>query len=115
MKKILIFAFALIVISNLPIFSFFIREDYSYSNGDGTFKFVEDAGKGASFKTAVMRYGIFLCQHPEKDQGDNRLFRTFTLKPWRFWEWGQWIFRNERFSLPYKDPKTSKVSQKTGQ
>ena len=104
MKKTLIIIMAIVVISNLPFFSFFIRENYSYSNVDGTFKFTEDAGKGATFKTVIMRYGIFLCQHPEKDQGDNRLFRTFTLKPWRFWEWGQWIFRNERFFLPYLEP-----------
>jgi hypothetical protein len=51
-----------------------------------------------------MSYGYFLCQHPEKDQGDNRLYRTFTIKPWYFWEWYQMIFHSERFALPYKKP-----------
>ena len=104
MKKPLLIFSLLIILSNLPFFSFLLKENYSYSNIDGSFKFVEEAGKGASFKTAILRYGIFLGQHPEKDLGDNRLFRTFTLKPWRFWEWSDWIFRNERFFLPYKAP-----------
>lgn len=105
MKKFILISIAIIiVISNLPIFHFIAQEQYSYSNYNGTFVFVEESGKGGNFKTCLMRYGYFLCQHPEKDQGDNRLFRTFTLKPWRFWEWHQWIFRNERFYLPYLEP-----------
>jgi len=102
-----------IIASNLPLFSFLLQENYTYSNRDGTFTYNEEAGKGMSFLNCQKRYGYFLCQHPEKDLGDNRLFRTFTLKPWRFWEWGQWIFRNERFLLPYKDPYNKRTSYAT--
>jgi hypothetical protein len=105
MKKYWIIAFVLIIfISNFSPVNYFLIDDYTYSNIDGSFKFSEEGGKGLNYTNVVRNYAIFLCQHPEKDQGDNRLFRTFTLKPWRFWEWSQWIFRNERFLLPYLEP-----------
>lgn len=92
---------AVLIISNLPILNFFVGENYAYSNYDGSFTYSEEGGKGQSFKSALITYGAFLCRHPDKDQGDNRLYRTFTIKPWRFWEWREMIFHSERFSLPY--------------
>jgi hypothetical protein len=34
-----------------------------------------------------------------------RSFPFRTIKPWRFWEWREYIFHSDRFSLPYKAPK----------
>ena len=102
MKKYIIIVVAIILISNLPFLNFFIQENYTYSNADHTFTYSEEGGKGLSFKSCMISYGYFLCQRPEKDQGDNRLYRTFTIRPWRFWEWGQLIFHSDRFMLPYK-------------
>jgi len=104
MKKIVLFILVLVVISNLPFFGFLLKENYSYSNIDSSFVYTEEAGKSESFKSCLIRYGTYLCQHPEKDLGDNRLFRTFTIKPWRFWQWNDYIFHSDRFWLPYKDP-----------
>ncbi|OOQ58318.1 hypothetical protein [Mucilaginibacter pedocola] len=108
MKKTLIVVICVLVLTNLPIFDFFLKENYTYSNIDGSFIYSEESGKGQSFKTCLMRYGYFLCQHPEKDKGDNNLYRTFTIKPWRFWEWADFIFQHERFALPYKRTRETK-------
>ncbi|QEC74680.1 hypothetical protein [Mucilaginibacter ginsenosidivorax] len=102
-RKVLILILSIVIVSNLPFFTFFLQEDFTYSNADGTFTYSEEGGKGKSFEGCQRLYGYFLCQHPLKDQGDNELYRTFTIKPWRFWEWGEMIFHNERFKLPYKD------------
>ncbi|WP_143020769.1 hypothetical protein [Mucilaginibacter gossypii] len=106
MKKALITIVAAVLISNLPIFNFFLQENYEYQNFDSSFTYSEESGKGNSFKSCLINYGAFLCKHPEKDQGDNRLYRSFTIKPWRFWEWAQMLF-SERYRLPYKE-KTNK-------
>ncbi len=105
MKKAVIIISIIIVISNLPLWDFFLQENYSYSNLDHSFTYNEESGKGKSFIGCVKMYGHFLCEHPEKDQGDNKLYRTFTIQPWKFWEWRQYIFHSDRFSLPYLEPK----------
>jgi hypothetical protein len=100
-KNIVYVLLVLIVFSNLPFFDFFLQEDYTYTNADGSFIYSEAGGQGKSFWGCQRKYGYFLCQHPEKDRGDNQLYRTFTIKPWRFWEWREMIFHSERFGLPY--------------
>ncbi|WP_419699068.1 hypothetical protein [Mucilaginibacter sp. NFX135] len=107
MKKIILIITVIIIGSNLPFFSFFLEENYTYSNKDGSFTYSEESGKGKSYWGCQRLYGYFLCQHPEKNTGDIRLYRTFTIKPWRFWEWRQMIFHSERFLLPYQTPKVS--------
>jgi len=101
MKKALIVIGVIILVSNLPFFKFFLSEDFSYGNKDGSFYYNEESGKGQSYRSCLISYGYFLCQHPEKDQGDNKLYRTFTIKPRRFWEWGEMIFHSDRYTLPY--------------
>jgi hypothetical protein len=103
MKNTIIVLLAIILVANLPLWDFFLQEDYTYSNSDGSFTYNEEAGNGKSYWGCQRLYGYFLCQHPEKDHGDTNLYRTFTIKPWRFWEWREMIFHNERFRLPYKE------------
>lgn len=101
MKRTALIILAVVILSNLPFFNFFLQEDYEYQNIDKSFLYKEEAGKGKSFIGCVRSYGHFLCEHPEMDRGDNRLYRTFTIKPWRFWEWSEMLF-SERYRLPYK-------------
>ncbi|MFC0514600.1 hypothetical protein ACFFGT_10325 [Mucilaginibacter angelicae] len=103
MKKVILIASVIIALSNLPIFNFFLQEDFRYQNFDGSFLYKEEPGKGKSFIGCIRSYGHFLCEHPERDRGDNRLYRTFTIKPWRFWQWSEMLF-SERYRLPYKQP-----------
>lgn len=103
-KKIIIWASALILFINLPLWDFFLDRWYTYSNADGSFRFEEIPGKGFDATSVFLRYGAFLCQRPEKDRGDNNLYRNFTVQPWRFWEWRQMLMHYDRFSLPYKAP-----------
>src|ERR1700722_17407490 len=99
MKKALIILLVIIVISNLPLFNFFLQENFTYSNLNGSFYYNEEGGKGKSFEGCQRKFAYFLETHP--DEKDKSLYRTFTIKPWRFWEWYQMIFHHERFSLPY--------------
>jgi hypothetical protein len=107
MKRTIIIITAILLISNLPFFGFLWTEDFTYQNRDGSFVYNEEAGKGQSYRSCLINYGNFLCRHPDKDQGDNTLYRTFTIKPWRFWEWREMIFHSDRFKLPYLDPASS--------
>jgi len=102
-RRILIFLSAIILLANTPIFSFLMQDSFTYSNRDGSFRYIEEKEKGLSYRSCLINYGAFLCKHPEKDQGDNRLYRTFTIKPWRFWEWSNMLF-SDRYKLPYKQP-----------
>lgn len=87
---------------NYTPLNYILKEDYTYSNIDGSYTDSEEGGKGFDYETIVRRYATFMCKHPDKDLGDNRLFRTFTVKPWYIWEWHDMIFHSERFWLPYK-------------
>lgn len=99
MKKIAIILVVIIIISNLPLFNFFIQEDFTYRNFDGSFYYNEESGKGKSFEGCQRKYAYFLDTHPELK--NKTLYRTFTIKPWRFWEWYEMIFHPQRFGLPY--------------
>jgi hypothetical protein len=103
MKKALIIILAILVISNLPLFNFFFQENFTYRNYDGSFYYNEKGGKGKSFEGCQRLYGHFLETHP--DIKNKTLYRTFTIKPWRFWEWYQMIFQSKRFGLMYLEEK----------
>lgn len=101
-KITLIVISAMIVISNLPPIAFFFQENYTYQNQNGSFKYQEQSGKSLDFKVGKIRFERFKIENP--DNPNKTLFRTFTLKPYRFWEWWQMLINHERFSLPYLEP-----------
>jgi hypothetical protein len=96
-KKILLSILAILIISNLPPIQYFIRENYHYSNRDGSFEFTELDGN-RNFDVAKKQFANFKIRNPNNP--NRELFRTFTLKPWRFWEWWQMVRHFERFTLP---------------
>ncbi|MFC3199494.1 hypothetical protein ACFOET_17865, partial [Parapedobacter deserti] len=55
--------------------------------------------KGISYDTRDNAYHNFLNTNPTIK--DKQLYRTFTLDPWRFWEWKEWLDHFDRFTLPY--------------
>lgn len=77
-RSIIITVITIILISNLPLFTFFLQEHNTYSNADGSFTYSEEGGKGKSYWGCERMYSYFLCTHPEKDQGNNRLYRIWT-------------------------------------
>jgi len=95
---------AIYLLTNFTPINYFLKQNYTYTNIDGSFQFSEETGKGFNYESVVRNYAIFLCRHPDKDLGDNRLFRTFTFKPWYIPEWNDMIFHSDRFFLPYKAP-----------
>jgi hypothetical protein len=111
-KKIIIWTICFIIFINLPFWDFFTGEDYSFSNRDGSYTYVEMTGKGGDLKSTLLNYGGYLALHPEKDKDDNNLYRTFTIKPWRIWEWRQMIMHSDRFQLPYLDTSANPYKKK---
>lgn len=103
MKKrnriIAIIILGIIIISNTPPFQFFLQENYHYKNKDGSFQFTEQAGMGRDFQVAKRQFKNFVKTHPNNQ--NKTLYRTFLVKPWKFWEWYQLIFNNERFRLTF--------------
>ncbi len=89
----------IIILSNTPPAQFFLSQEYHYTNGDNSFQYTESPGKALDFKVAQKRWERFKLQNPNKDQ---TLYRTFTIRPWEFWEWWQYTAHPNRFSLPYK-------------
>ena len=103
-KVITVTVVVIILLANYSPLNYFLRQNYTYSNIDGSFTFSEEYGKGFDHLSVFRRYAVFLARNPDKDFGDNRLFRTFTLQPWAFWQWHEMIFHSDRFRLPYKEP-----------
>ncbi len=101
LKTTLIITAIIIILSNTTPAQFFLLEEYHYTNGDRSFQYTESPGKALDFKVAEKRWERFKLQHPEKD---HTLYRTFTIKPWQFWEWWQYIAYNKRFTLPFTPP-----------
>ncbi len=97
-KIFLLIITAIVFISNLPPITYFLQEKYHYQNKDGSFQFSEQGGPTQDFEVAKAKFESFKIKNPKNPH--QRLFRTFTLKPWRFWEWWQMIRHYERFSLP---------------
>jgi len=98
-KVIIIVIVSIVFISNLPPITYFLQEEYHYQNKDGSFHFSEPGGATQGFDIAKKRFESFKTKNP--DNPNKELFRTFKLKPWRFWEWWQMIKHFERFTLPY--------------
>lgn len=90
---------AILWVSNYTILSYFLKRNYTYSNYNATFLYEELRLQGRPYEGRDRRYQSFLEQHPNVK--DKQLYRTFSLDPWRFWEWHEWVNHFERFKLPY--------------
>jgi len=94
---------AIVWVSNYTILGYFLKRNYTYSNYNGSFRHYEDRLKGKSYGGRDKRYSTFLAKNPNIK--NKQLYRTFTLDPWRFWEWREWIEHFDRFTLPYLSEK----------
>lgn len=96
-KVIAISIITLIIISNTPPFQFFLQENYHYQNKDGSFQFTEQPGPTQGFNVAIERFADFKLKNPDNQY--KILYRTFTFKTWRFWEWYEMVKNSERYKL----------------
>lgn len=99
-RYIVIALLVIVVISNTPPAQFFLLENYGYRNQDASFTYTEEPGKALDFIVCERRWEHFKAENPENSNWT--LYRTFTIKPWQFWEWWQYIAHTKRFTLPYK-------------
>lgn len=107
-KWLVIVVIAVLLIFNFTPLSYILHENYTYSNGDGSFSDSEEAGGKPAFLTVTYDFRDFLKKHPEQKAKDSTLYRTYTIKPWRFWQWSDYLFCPERFRLPYLDTTKAK-------
>jgi hypothetical protein len=98
-KRWLVIVVIIIIISNLPPINYFFQECYTYQNNDGSFKYTEDSEKGLDYEVGQIRWNRF--QKCNSVNPNKTLYRTFTLKPWRFWEWWNMLSNAKRFDYPY--------------
>lgn len=97
-KITLVIAISIIIISNSPPITYFFQEQYHYQNKDGSFEFVEQAGPTQNFEVAKASFKSF--KNENLQHKNDLLFRTFTFKPWRFWEWRQMLVDYDKYELP---------------
>ena len=98
----LIAIIVVVVISNTPPMQYFLLENYSYQNANGSFKYTEEPGQALDFKVGERRWQRFKTEN--RNNPNQMLYRTFRIKPWQFWEWWQFIGHSRRFTLPYLNP-----------
>lgn len=97
-RKIILIIIVIIFISNLPPVYYFIGEEYHYQNLDASFEFTEQPGKTQNFDIAIRRFESFNNVYPERP---DILYRTFRVKPWKFWEWYNYFTNIGRVRIPY--------------
>ncbi|WP_316846866.1 hypothetical protein [Pedobacter psychrodurus] len=98
-RTLIISIVSVIIISNLPPISYLFQEKYHYQNKDRSFEFTEMGGPTQNFESALARFESYKRKNPENP--NRTLYRTFTLKPWKFWEWWEMIAHSKRFRLPF--------------
>ncbi|PWS26177.1 hypothetical protein DHW03_15390 [Pedobacter yonginense] len=98
-NKILLIIIGIIFISNLPPVYYFLGEEYHYQNFDASFEFTEQPGTTQNFYMASRRFESFKERNPNNI--NQTLYRTFTIKPWKFWEWWSMISKGKRFKCQY--------------
>jgi hypothetical protein len=100
--KIFIGVVSILLMLNYTPLVHFLKEDYTYQNFDRSFIITEE--NGFDYEVVKLRYQRFLSKNPIKARLNNSLYRNFKMRPWYIWEWSDYIFQHERFSLPYKEP-----------
>jgi hypothetical protein len=95
-------AIAIIILSNTPPAQFFLLPNYSYQNRNGSFQYSEEPGKGMDFEAGKIQFEGWKKQN--SGNINHSLYRKFTIKPWQFWEWWQYIAHSDRFKLPLLKP-----------
>lgn len=90
---------AIIILSNTPPAQFFLLPTYGYQNKDRSFTYSEEPGKGMDLEAGMIQFEGWKKQNP--DNPNHILYRTFSIRPWQFWEWWQYVANAQRFRLPY--------------
>ena len=90
---------AIILLSNTPPAQYFLLRNYNYQTEDRSFNFTENAGSPLDYRVCEQRWEEYRQKDPNNK--NKILYRTFTIKPWQFWEWWQYLVHPKRFTLPY--------------
>lgn len=96
-KTAAILLITLIILSNTPPAQYFLLPHYHYQNSDGSFQYSEEPGKGMDFQAGQIQFEAWKQQN--KNNPHQTLYRTFSIRPWAFWEWWQFLVYSERFSV----------------
>lgn len=102
MKKLMITLGIFLILSNLPpikpLLEMFFTPPYRYVTRDQMFKDgYENNRMGKSYDEVMLLFDQFKQEH---NQPNAVLYRKFTIKPYKFWLWGDYLF-HPKYRLPY--------------
>lgn len=102
MKKLMITVGIFLALSNLPpvkpLLEMFFSPPYRYVTVDNGFKDgYENNRMGKSYDEVMLLFDQFKREH---NKPDLVLYRTFTIKPYKFWLWGEYLF-HPKYKQPY--------------
>ncbi len=72
---------------------------YAFETRNMEFEFTVDPAGGADVAMMEQEFRKFLDLHPSTR--DRKLYRTFEMKPWQFWNWYHFI-TSELYKYPLK-------------
>jgi hypothetical protein len=99
-KIVLIIAVFLVIVTNaFPIFSAWRWYYFTTKNGEFYFDMFE--AKGRDFAMMNRWWDDYRA---ERNPTDTTIYRTFSINPFAFWEWRQYLF-SDKYRYPYINPK----------
>ena len=102
MKYIWIIITLVVILANL-IKPIQIGKEYKFKTMDNTFLYEVVPSKGGEVSTMEYSFDVYKENRQLNDE-DLILYRTFTVKWWQFWKWGEFLFdRNHFYTYPYLD------------
>jgi hypothetical protein len=101
-KKAIVMFLVFLILCNLPPlkwpFTWFDHDDYRYSNDNGSFTYAEFQFKERDFAMGWRRFTDF---KKECKCADTTLFRLNHNNPFKFWRYGDYLFK-KKYRLPYQ-------------
>lgn len=96
---------AIIVVSNIPVVSFFIGfiSDERHFYGQNDYVYISQSGFDSrnshyeDYEDIISGFERYKKAYPE----DSILYRTFKINPLKFWYWREYIVE-PKYRLPYK-------------
>jgi hypothetical protein len=106
-KSILIIVVGLMIWSSNvipPIHNLFTFIGEGFSVHPESYRFVTKDKKFAYSGGLTFLYvdSAFMCYQRKYFTADKKLYRTRSMKVWRFWHWGEYLFKEE-WKVPYMD------------
>jgi len=100
-RKVIIGICLFLVITNVPpvrvFLDIFLSPAYKYTTKSRAFQDEEIHYAGGKYEDVIRAYNRYATSF---NASDDTLCRTFEMKPYKFWLWGQYLL-HPKYRLPY--------------